>query len=124
MSYVFTKPKTTDFSRIQGVFSSRSAISEFEFQRDHKISDASRAFFCTDAKQACLIDRMSMKKANSTRSVLFRRFGLAQCGGKSVKCNKADNPKNLWHAFVVFFIEFCGTYFNLLSYPNLMISVV
>ena len=26
MGYVFTKPKTTDFSRIQGVFSSRSEV--------------------------------------------------------------------------------------------------
>jgi len=26
MRYVFTKPKSTDFSRIQGVFSSRSGV--------------------------------------------------------------------------------------------------
>jgi hypothetical protein len=28
MRYVFTKPKSTDFSRIQGVFSSRSVLIE------------------------------------------------------------------------------------------------
>jgi hypothetical protein len=43
-------------------------------------------------KQACLIERKSMKKATSTRSVLVESFGLDQCGGKSAERSEADNP--------------------------------
>jgi len=39
-----------------------------------------------------LIERMSMKKANSTRSVLFRGFELDQCGGKSDEQSEDDIP--------------------------------
>jgi len=31
MRYVFTKPKSTDFSRFQGVFSSRRGLEEFTY---------------------------------------------------------------------------------------------
>jgi hypothetical protein len=33
-------------------------------------------------KQACLIDRKSMKKAKATHRVALRRFGLDQFGGE------------------------------------------
>jgi len=39
-----------------------------------------------------LIERMSMKKATSTRSVLGQGFGLAQCGGKSFEHAKTTIP--------------------------------
>jgi hypothetical protein len=39
-----------------------------------------------------LIERMSMKKGTSTRSVLVQSFGLDQFGGKSAERSEADNP--------------------------------
>jgi hypothetical protein len=39
-----------------------------------------------------LIERMSMKKATSTRSVMVEGFGLDQCGGRSDERREADNP--------------------------------
>jgi hypothetical protein len=65
----------------------------FESQRDHKAPrEIGGLFLCKTAKQACLIERMSMKKANATRSVALKSFELAQCGGKSDECNEDDNP--------------------------------
>ena len=49
-------------------------------------------FLCEAAKQACLIERMSMKKANATRSDAFGGFGLDQCGGKSDEQSEDDIP--------------------------------
>ena len=43
-------------------------------------------------KHACLIERMSMEKATSTRSDLVQGFGLDQFGGKSAERSEADNP--------------------------------
>jgi hypothetical protein len=57
----------------------------FESQRDHKAPTQVGLFLCEDAKQACLIERMSMKKAKATHRVAFRGFGLDQCGGMSAK---------------------------------------
>ena len=57
-----------------------------------KLRRKSGLFLCKDAKQACLIERMSMKKATSTRSVLGQGFGLDQFGGKSAERSEADNP--------------------------------
>ena len=37
--------------------------------------ESDRLFYCADAKQACLIDRMSVKKANETRSGSLKSFG-------------------------------------------------
>jgi hypothetical protein len=56
-----------------------------------------------------LIERMSIKKATSTRSVMVESFGLDQFVGKSAQCNGADNPKSFGHAFVVFCRELCGS---------------
>jgi len=49
-------------------------------------------FLCKAAKQACLVERMSLKKATSTRSGLVESFGLDQFGGKSAERSEADNP--------------------------------
>ena len=43
-------------------------------------------------KQACFRKRTRNKKATSTRSVMVESFGLAKCGGRSVKRSEADNP--------------------------------
>ncbi len=58
-----------------------------------KLRRKSGLFLCEDAKQARLIERMSVKKAKATHRVAFRGFGLDQCGGKSAERSGADNPK-------------------------------
>jgi hypothetical protein len=46
-------------------------------------------------KQACLIERMSIKKAKATHRVALRSFGLDQFGGEVVRACENDNPKIL-----------------------------
>ena len=55
-------------------------------------------------KHACLIERMSMEKATSTRSDLVQGFGLDQFGGKSAERSEADNPKNFARFLVYCFV--------------------
>ena len=57
-----------------------------------KLRRKSGLFLCEAAKQACLIERMSMKKATSTRSVMVQGFGLDQCGREVVRASENDNP--------------------------------
>ena len=57
-----------------------------------KLRHKSGLFLCKDAKQACLIERMSMKKATKARSDLVQGFGLAQCGGKSFEHARTTIP--------------------------------
>ena len=55
----------------------------FESQRDHKAChESDKLFLCETTKQACLIEWMSMKKANAARSDALKSFELAQCGGE------------------------------------------
>jgi hypothetical protein len=60
-----------------------------------KLRRKSGLFLCKDAKQARLIERMSVKKAKATHRVALRGFGLAQFVGKSAEHRGADNPKSL-----------------------------
>ena len=48
-----------------------------------KLRRKSGLFLCEAAKQACLIERMSMKKAKATHRVALSSFGLDQFVGKS-----------------------------------------
>ncbi len=57
-----------------------------------KLRRKSGLFLCKAAKQACLIERMSMKKAKATRCVALRSFGLDQFVGKSDEQSEDDNP--------------------------------
>jgi hypothetical protein len=76
---------------------------------DHKApTNMSGLFLCEAAKQACLIVRMSMKKAKATLRVAFESFGLDQFGGRSAEQSGADNPnpRNIV-LFIVQDIIFC-----------------
>ena len=47
-----------------------------------KLAFESRQEFKLNERSECLIERMSMKKANAARSDALKSFELAQCGGE------------------------------------------
>ena len=57
-----------------------------------KLRRKSGLFLCKAAKQACLIERMSIKKAKATHRVALRSFGLDQFVGRSFEPSENDNP--------------------------------